>query len=831
MGKDPGQDVLRLSLSDPFNVQPLQRVHVASNTPGWVVVRDGEHRIYKEFDLHSEAEFIVGGALGTHSINLYGHDQKLLAQRMFRTSCTTHVDDNDGPFGKLLKNCYWTMCTDGPVRAMRFHDQIFTFWDSWLMDNTQTLKGMKYFWPDVTSNVDFYAHSQREDGMIWENFESRIPYENYWDWVFQYADFSRSAENGFLQLRRAPVENHVEAFFVEALYFAWKASGDTAWMTQHLNAALKAVHYATNDPYRWSEKFRLLKRGFTIDTWDFLVDSEAKIAGDNIMRVVLDKTHFGIFFGDNTNFIAGLIRLAEMLDAAGLSGDATQARATAGEMQSRIDKLSWNGEFYRHWIAEDPDFKLDLGVDLDRQVALSNAYTLNRTATHQQAVAIVRTYQRIRAEMPSSSPGEFYAIYPPFERGFGGENAKWEYMNGGVMSCVAGELARGAFDHGFEAYGADILQRQQKVAERFRGVVPGILRGKSVEEPPRTFTHMSLANVANASFAPEHSGKDVTVWMGDPDNALPGVPTGDQKFRSIPFRVLDPSANAGRACLAISSSHGFSRQASVEVGAKARSLYLLHTIGGDDLAGKLRVLYADGSSSTEYIRKGINVGTWWEPRDREFENTYVPQELERYQVAWRGANSRFKNLGIYVSSFPIEHVERKIKSIEFQAMENGAKWMIIAATLSDSDPWLPPYSEMSFGMPNNWGAAAIVFALLEGLAGIKDAGIAFNSARVAPRWAASDTSQCKVAVCYPASSGYVAYNYQLDPSRRLIQIEVTSSGDYIELSILLPQNSQASQARVDGAVVQHQITTVEVSAYLNLNLRERGAHTITVDLK
>ena len=56
------------------------------------------------------------------------------------------------------------------------------------------------------------------------------------------------------------------------------------------------------------------------------------------------------------------------------------------------------------------------------------------------------------------------------------------------------------------------------------------------------------------------------------------------------------------------------------------------------------------------------------------------------------------------------------------ALETPAKRIVLGATLSDADPWLPPYSDMSFGMPNNWGAAAIVFALIEGLAGIKDTG-------------------------------------------------------------------------------------------------------------
>ena len=119
------------------------------------------------------------------------------------------------------------MVSEGPVGAMRYKGEVFTFFDSWLMDNTQTLKGMKYFWPELKSNVDFYASTQREDGMIWENVEPRTPPETDWDRRFRYADFARSTENGYMELRRAPVEAHVEQFFLESIYYTWKATGDT----------------------------------------------------------------------------------------------------------------------------------------------------------------------------------------------------------------------------------------------------------------------------------------------------------------------------------------------------------------------------------------------------------------------------------------------------------------------------------------------------------------------------------------------------------------------------------------------------------------------------
>src|SRR5208282_3705555 len=112
----------------------------------------------------------------------------------------------------------------------------------------------------------------------------------------------------------------------------------------------------------------------------------------------------------------------------------------ADTLQNRLDRLAWNGEFYVHWIAENPDYKPDVGVDMASQVSLSNAYSLNRGISHDKCAAILRTYQRIRREMPERSPGEFYGIYPPFQRGFTQNmpGKVWEYVNGGVIACVAG---------------------------------------------------------------------------------------------------------------------------------------------------------------------------------------------------------------------------------------------------------------------------------------------------------------------------------------------------------------------------------------------------------
>jgi hypothetical protein len=217
------------------------------------------------------------------------------------------------------------------------------------------------------------------------------------------------------------------------------------------------------------------------------------------MVVELGKTRFGIMFGDNTGMAVSCAYLSEMLEQAGRMDEARQVAKTGEAMRARIDSLAWTGTHYLHHIPEDPQVWRDLGVDESRQVSLSNAYSLNRRMPREQAAAIINTYGRIREEMPAGSPGEWYAIYPPFERGFGKNDSsdKWEYMNGGVTSIVAGELARGAFEHGYERYGVDILERLLALAEETDGYLHCTYRGAMPSPPSRHFDPIDLRGRAN----------------------------------------------------------------------------------------------------------------------------------------------------------------------------------------------------------------------------------------------------------------------------------------------------------------------------------------------
>jgi len=97
---------------------------------------------------------------------------------------------------------------------------------------------------------------------------------------------------------------------------------------------------------------------------------------------------------------------------------------------------------------EDPTVIRKLGVDEKSQLAQSNAYSLNRDLSSEQNKVIIQTYMELKKNLPIGSPGEWYTIYPPFQKGFGSHNDIWQYMNGGVGGHVAGELALGAYRNG-----------------------------------------------------------------------------------------------------------------------------------------------------------------------------------------------------------------------------------------------------------------------------------------------------------------------------------------------------------------------------------------------
>ncbi len=795
-----------------------------------VHILDGAGRSYVDIPASPSIRFTVGGALGRQTC-LVRKDDRLLARREFQVDDQTRLDDGDDWFSHFLQVLHYSVTNAGNYQKgqiKRYNGKLYTYYSSWIYDHVYGALGLQYFQDDFWEAINLYADSQRDNGMIFDNYKHA--YSRHSNWMLRFGpEFVQVPEDPTSSciLVRIPVENSNEYHFIEGVYRCWKAMGDTDWMKAKLDHCLKAVEYSTTSPYRWSEKHQLLKKGYSIDMWDFQSQFDAARVGGDVMNITLEDTHFNIFYGDNGRMAQSCHYLGEMLAHVGRDDEAARLHRLGDDLKRRIDDLSWTGTHYLHMVPVDEDhIERDFGVDTTQQVTLHNAWLLNRGLTHEQCVAVLRTYQRIREQMPETSPGEWYTCYPPFERGWNA--GKWEYMNGGVTPICAGELARGAFEHGFEDYGLDILRRVYDLSAETNYLLDGCYKGAIPEPPDRTFIPLPLADVANTDFRGDRDN-DAIGWSQEGENDLRQMPTGSQTFEEVPFEVIEPSDNAGRACIGISSRDPYAQQAELSVGQQAGSIYLLHTAAGGNLVGQLRLVYDDGSEHLHLIadRKlngdGPAVGGWWNPSVAE-----PTKGIPHLRVAWRGENPKANNVGVYLYGLNNPQPGKTITKIRFECPpgQSAATWWIIGVTLSDAEVYLRP--NILSGIPRQWAAGEVMYGLFEGLIGVQDLGVGFDRVRLVPRWQAAGKDAVHAVVKYPKAGGYVAYHYrrQTDGDRPGYQLTFTGNARESTVELLLPTNGQPQKVTLDGEAVEAELKTIEGSRYAVIPVVGVGVHAI-----
>ncbi len=198
------------------------------------------------------------------------------------------------------------------------------------------------------------------------------------------------------------------------------------------------------------------------------------------------------------------------------------------------------------------------------------------------------------------------------------------------------------------------------------------------------------------------------------------------------------------------------------------------------------------------------------------------------QVAWRGRSGLIDNVGVWITSFASHKSDSLIASLELESMEAGSKWFVIGITLSNMLPFLPPWNDISAGMPNNWGAGCVIAALLEGLAGVEDTGGGFRSTRISPRWLAAGTKDAQVSVRYPASRGYVLYHYLHEGNT--ITFDCTSCADKATLRVPLPAGRRVMSLLVNGNDVAPRLETMEQTEYAIVDVEGRAANHLHLEL-
>jgi hypothetical protein len=148
--------------------------------------------------------------------------------------------------------------------------------------------------------------------------------------------------------------------------------------------------------------------------------------------------------------------------------------------------------------------------------------------------------------------------------------------------------------------------------------------------------------------------------------------------------------------------------------------------------------------------------------------------------------------------------------------------MILAATLSSAPVFFPPYDDHSTGIPDGW-SASVIYALIEGLAGVVDEDVVFENTRITPRWEATGLNAARVSVRYPSSQGYCSYHYQKDSAGQ-ISLDLTGSGRHFEVEILLPKGRNVKTASLNGNSTKARVRTVEQSQYAVVEVPAGGVH-------
>ncbi|MBF8247284.1 MAG: hypothetical protein HW374_84 [Bacteroidetes bacterium] len=316
----------------------------------------------------------------------------------------------------------------------------------WLRDYSDMMRGAKYWEKDLRSVISHFAETQTAKGWLFDYFTmtpEKVPCE----------------KENWAKYVRVPVEADVEYRFIKAIYLAWQATGDDKWMESLLPHMEKALEYILSDEWRWDGKTKLVKRGFSIDTWDF-----DYTAGRHhwLNFQINDHTFWGIMHGDNSGYYESFVQMSKFYEHLKNRKRAKYWRSFADAFRRRANKLCFNGRFYAHHVHLVP-VKIE-GVDEREQLSLSNPMDINRgMPTHEMAVAIINEY-RSRG-LSSKAFAEWFSIDPPFPGGmFGDEKlVQGMYCNGGIMPLVGGELARAALEHGFEEYGVQQLLKYEEL--------------------------------------------------------------------------------------------------------------------------------------------------------------------------------------------------------------------------------------------------------------------------------------------------------------------------------------------------------------------------------
>ena len=346
------------------------------------------------------------------------------------------------------------------LRNNIYSDRHFVFIDgrtlmtskNWIRDHVHEMKGFCHWEYDLCSFLDFILDTQREDGCYYELIKQTD--DRHWSYVNENCRVMYPEDN--LALVRLELEADIEYLVVEGALAYYRVTGDDGWLRRALPKLEKGIDFITSSPVYWDSEHGLVKRGYTIDTWDFTYMPDT---GTN-RRLEPGITPVAIMHGDNSGVWQAMKQLAWMNSRLGNESKAVEWESRAEALRTNIFKHLWNGRFFVHQLPLNvPPYDGNENIRL----SLSNTYDINRGLTdEEQSRSIIEEYLSRRDT--TSCFAEWFTIDPPYSGFYTYKPGK--YVNGAISPFTAGELAKAAFNNGYETYGWDIIRRFEKMMQR-----------------------------------------------------------------------------------------------------------------------------------------------------------------------------------------------------------------------------------------------------------------------------------------------------------------------------------------------------------------------------
>ena len=397
----------------------------------------------------------------------------------------TSFGEGSGMYGAILNDLKKSLYDKGSVKKVTLDGKERLMFVSWIRDHIHTMKAYKYWEKDMASYLDFFMGRQTPKGMYFDYWESykdqnvgQLFFTNCFPNEFYFVDVNN--QNFFF---RMPIEADLEYLLVEGVYTNWQTNGDQAFLKQWLPTLAKGMKYEMTDPLRWSSKNLLVKRPYSIDTWDFTSGSDSLKGVDRLLYHIgnTPETPKGIMHGDNSGMFQASKQLSQLYEAVGQLASAEEWSLQGELFLQRLNSVCWNGKFYSHFVPEEP-VPSQIKTDPINSIGLSNTYSMNRGATTpEMAASIIRTYQEIGEKTKNESIAPWFGIYPFIAPHFGNYKVG-EYMNGAVLPLVGGELTKAAFQNGYEKYAVEQLKILHLIMNKNSGKLPGCVNGNGTAQ-------------------------------------------------------------------------------------------------------------------------------------------------------------------------------------------------------------------------------------------------------------------------------------------------------------------------------------------------------------